>query len=67
MKISYRAPASLLATVVLMQHAASAPQVERQLPRVSYAGINIAGCDFGIDVNVNLIYHSWSLKNAKRK
>ena len=56
MKVSYQVPAFLLAIVTLIPQVTPIPQVKKQAPRVSYAGINIAGCDFGLDLNVKLSF-----------
>ena len=61
MKISHATPMSLFAASTLVCQALSAPygnsapdtRLTKRAQRVAYAGINIAGCDFGIDTNVS--------------
>ena len=65
MKISHLSLMSLLAGSTPISQALSVPhrsslsdrQLAKRTTRVAYAGINIAGCDFGIDTNVR-IFHS---------
>ena len=61
MKIFYVTPVSLLAASVSVSQALSLPpwssqsdtRLAKRADRVAYAGINIAGCEFGIDTNVS--------------
>lgn len=54
---------ALLAATILVSQALSAPagshhsdaDLEKRANRVAYAGINIAGCEFGIDINVSKV------------
>ena len=70
MKLSHVPPMSLLVASTLISQALSLPHggsqfdtrlVERTT-RVAYAGINIAGCDFGIDTEVSDIHFTLDVR-----
>lgn len=61
---------SLLAASTLTPQALSVPhwsshsdtRLAKRAPRVAYAGINIAGCDFGINVNVSNVHSTLDVR-----
>ena len=55
MKFLRKNPLQLLTFGTLLQSALTAPNIEKRAPRVQYAGINIAGCEFGIQTDVRRV------------
>ena len=61
MKASRQIAISLVGATSLLSKAIAAPHwtdhsenlLEKRASRVAYAGVNIAGCEFGIDTNVS--------------
>lgn len=70
MKISYLKIMFLFAGSTPISQALSLPhwrglsntQPVKRAPRVAYAGINIAGCDFGIDTNVSSLHSTLNVR-----
>ena len=71
MKFSHVNPMSLLlVSSTLVSQALSlprwsshfSPRLAKRASRVAYAGVNIAGCDFGIDTNVSEILSAMDMK-----
>lgn len=70
MKFSHVTPMSLLVASTLISQALSLPfwsshsntRLAKRASKVAYAGVNIAGCDFGIDTNVGELHSAMDMK-----